>query len=78
MEDAGLPARLSPHSFRVATITDLVNQAVPLEDVQSLVGQAEPRTTGLHTDGGWREGPKMSLANSSRGFRTLQQQRVNN
>ena len=25
MRDAGLPVRLSPHSFRVATITDLLN-----------------------------------------------------
>ena len=27
MKDAGLPARLSPHSFRVMTITDLLEQA---------------------------------------------------
>ncbi len=45
---AGLPARLSPHSFRVATITDLLLQGVPIEDVQHLAGHADPRTTGLH------------------------------
>ena len=30
MHDAGLPSRLSPHSFRVTTITDLLAQGVPL------------------------------------------------
>jgi integrase/recombinase XerD len=48
LKDAGLPSRLSPHSFRVATITDLLTQGVPLEDVQYLAGHAEPRTTGLY------------------------------
>ena len=32
LKDAGLPARLSPHSFRVTTITDLLEQGVPLEE----------------------------------------------
>ncbi len=48
LKDAGLPLRLSPHSFRVAAITDLLTQGVPLEDVQYLAGHAEPRTTGLY------------------------------
>lgn len=48
LKDAGLPLRLSPHSFRVAGITDLLSQNVPLEDVQYLAGHAEPRTTGLY------------------------------
>jgi integrase/recombinase XerD len=48
LKDAGLPARLSPHSFRVATITDLLTQGVPLEDVQYLAGHADPRTTRLY------------------------------
>lgn len=48
LKDAGLPSRLSPHSFRVAAITDLLTQGVPLEDVQYLAGHAEPRTTGLY------------------------------
>jgi site-specific recombinase XerD len=48
VKDAGLPDDLSPHSFRVTAITDLLNQGVPLEDVQYLAGHAEPRTTGLY------------------------------
>jgi integrase/recombinase XerD len=48
LKDAGLPLRLSPHSFRVAAITDLLRQGVPLEDVQYLAGHAEPRTTTLY------------------------------
>ena len=31
LKDAGLPSRLSPHSFRVTAITDLLTQGVPLE-----------------------------------------------
>ena len=48
LKDAGLPGHLSPHSFRVATITDLLEQGVPLEDVQRLAGHADPRTTRLY------------------------------
>lgn len=48
MKDASLPSRLSPHSFRVTTITDLLSQGVPLEDVQNLAGHADPRTTRLY------------------------------
>ncbi len=48
MKACGLPMRLSPHSFRVATITDLLNQGIPLEDVQQLAGHADPRTTRLY------------------------------
>jgi site-specific recombinase XerD len=48
MAGIGLPDRLSPHSFRVATITDLLTQGVPLEEVQHLVGHADPRTTRLY------------------------------
>lgn len=49
MRDAGLPARnLSCHSFRATTITDLLTQGVPLEDVQYLAGHADPRTTRLY------------------------------
>ncbi len=43
-----LPPRFSPHSFRVTTITDLLTQGVPLEDVQQLAGHADPRTTRLY------------------------------
>jgi integrase/recombinase XerD len=48
LKDASLPAHLSPHSFRVTTITDLLEQGVPLEDVQRLAGHADPRTTRLY------------------------------
>lgn len=48
LRDAGLPTRLTAHSFRVATITDLLSQGVPLEDVQNLAGHADPRTTRLY------------------------------
>lgn len=46
---AGLPAeRLTCHSFRATTITNLLDQGVPLEDVQFLAGHADPRTTRLY------------------------------
>jgi integrase/recombinase XerD len=48
LKDAGLPLRLSPHSFRVSAVTDLLSQGVPLEDVQYLAGHSEPRTTALY------------------------------
>ncbi|HWE97539.1 MAG TPA: tyrosine-type recombinase/integrase [Tepidisphaeraceae bacterium] len=48
LKDAGLPDRLSPHSFRVSAVTDLLTQGVPLEDVQYLAGHSEPRTTALY------------------------------
>ena len=48
LRHAGLSSRLSPHSFRVTTITDLLAQGVPLEDVQHLAGHADPRTTRLY------------------------------
>jgi site-specific recombinase XerD len=45
---AELPMRLSPHSFRVAVITDLLQHGASLEDVQNLAGHADPRTTRLY------------------------------
>jgi integrase/recombinase XerD len=48
LRDAGLPDNLSPHSFRVTTITDLLEQGIALEDVQRLAGHADPRTTRLY------------------------------
>jgi integrase/recombinase XerD len=48
MREIGLPTRLSPHSFRVATLTDLLTQDVPLAEVQHLAGHADPRTTRLY------------------------------
>jgi integrase/recombinase XerD len=45
---AGLPDDFSPHSFRVTTVTDLLEQNTSLEDVQYLAGHADPRTTRLY------------------------------
>ncbi len=45
---AGLPGHLSPHSFRDKTITDLLEQNVPPQDVQYLAGHADARTTRLY------------------------------
>jgi site-specific recombinase XerD len=47
-KNAGLPERLSPHSFRVTTATNLLDQNVPLEEVQHLLGHADARTTRLY------------------------------
>lgn len=46
--DAGLPPDRTPHSFRVTTITTLLDQGVALEDVQNLANHADPRTTRLY------------------------------
>lgn len=49
LRQANLPAdTLSCHSFRATTITNLLEQGVPLEDVQHLAGHADPRTTRLY------------------------------
>lgn len=48
LAEAGLPKILSPHSFRVLVVTDLLSQNVPLEDVQYLAGHAQPRTTQIY------------------------------
>jgi integrase/recombinase XerD len=48
LTDAGLPALFSPHSFRVAVVTDLLKQDVPLEDVQYLAGHSNPKTTQIY------------------------------
>lgn len=45
---AGLPGHFSPHSVRVAMVTDLLAQNQPLEDVQHFAGHADPRTTRLY------------------------------
>lgn len=48
LKEAGLPTIFSPHSFRVCTLTDLLKQDVPREDVQYLAGHADARTTNLY------------------------------
>lgn len=48
LRTAGLPSDASPHSCRVTTLTDLLEQGVPGEDVQYLAGHADARTTRLY------------------------------
>lgn len=48
LKDAGLPDVFSPHSFRVAVVTDLLKQDVPLEEVQYLAGHSSPVTTRIY------------------------------
>ncbi|OWY73148.1 hypothetical protein B7486_02015 [cyanobacterium TDX16] len=48
LKAAGLPSILTCHSFRATTATDLLEQGVPLEDVQELLGHADPRVTRLY------------------------------
>lgn len=48
LKDAELPMQFCPHSFRVATVTDLLSQGAPLSDIQYLAGHADPRTTRLY------------------------------
>src|SRR4051812_20601339 len=48
LKAAGLPGHFSPHSFRVTTVTDLLEQNVPLEDVQYLAGHSDTRTTRIY------------------------------
>lgn len=48
LKAGGLPSILTCHSFRATTATDLLEQGVPLEDVQELLGHADPRTTRLY------------------------------
>ena len=45
---AGLPAIITPHSFRTMVVTDLLSQGVSTEHVQYLVGHARPSTTQLY------------------------------
>ena len=44
----GAARRVLATFFRVATVTDLLERNVPLEDVQHLAGHADPRTTRLY------------------------------
>jgi integrase len=42
---AGTPRHISPHSLRLAAITNALDAGVPLRDAQILARHAEPRTT---------------------------------
>jgi integrase len=48
LSDPGLPSRLSPHSFRVMTITGLLAHGSEIDEVQYVGGHADSRTTALH------------------------------
>ena len=48
LESAGLPEHFSPHSFRVTTVTDLLEQNVPLEHAQPIANHESPKTTKLY------------------------------
>src|SRR3954451_16757990 len=45
---AGIGVRVSPHSFRVAIATDLHDQGVPTDEIQTLLGHSDVRTTNLY------------------------------
>jgi site-specific recombinase XerD len=47
-QDAGLPPMFTTHSFRATTATDLLEQGVPLDDVQQFLGHRDPRTTKIY------------------------------
>ena len=45
---AGIGVRVSPHSFRVAIATDLHEQGIPTDEIQTLLGHSDVRTTNLY------------------------------
>jgi site-specific recombinase XerD len=47
-ERAGIGPHVSPHSFRVAIATDLHEQGVPTDEIQTLLGHSDVRTTNLY------------------------------
>ena len=61
LEAADLSGHFSPHSFRVTTVTDLLEQNVPLEDApiydRRRRGDAEHRRADLDLTGGTDPGP---------------------
>ena len=48
LKDAALPNYLSPHGVRGGGATDLLEQGVPREEVQYLLGHSDPRTTDYY------------------------------
>ena len=48
MRRAGLREELSAHSFRVAVLTDLIDQGTDMASVQELAGHADARSTRLY------------------------------
>ena len=47
-ERGGVGTKVSPHSFRVAIATDLYEQGVPDDEIQTLLGHSDVRTTNLY------------------------------
>ena len=45
LKDAGLPTIFTPHSFRVLVVSALLDQGVPVDDVQYLAGHSHPSIT---------------------------------
>ena len=52
LKDAGLSVRLSPHSFRVTTITDLLEQGVPRRTIGLFALPGRPGDRGIYREGG--------------------------
>ena len=48
LRHTGLASFITPHSFRALVVTDLLEQKVPLEEVQYLVGHSRPSTTQIY------------------------------
>ena len=48
LKAAELPEIITPHSFLVMVVTDLLSQDVPMEDVQYLAGHSNPQTTQIY------------------------------
>ena len=48
LKDAGLPDFITPHSFRAMVVTDLLEQGIPFDDIQYLVGHRHPSTTQIY------------------------------
>jgi integrase/recombinase XerD len=48
LRDGGISARFVCHSFRATTATLLIEQGVPIDQVQELLGHADTRTTQLY------------------------------
>ena len=48
VKSAKLLIQISPHSFRVSTLTDLLESGFELSDVQQFAGHGDPRTTRLY------------------------------
>ena len=48
LKAAGLPEIITPHSFRVMVVMDLLGQNVPMEDVQYLARHSNPQSAEIY------------------------------